>query len=141
MTNLQFRIETVEEYLEGRITAPQASGRLGLHRVTFWRLVKKYEANGRRGLDHGLKGKRSNHAKPESLKMLVCDWYERHYAPSGRSVRSFYRDVRLSLPEDLSYATVVSWIRPKVHSTIHTLREKETEPVIPGNVPEISPDT
>jgi transposase len=141
MTNLQIRIETVEEFLEGRITGVEASERLGLHRITFWRLVKKYERGGRRGLEHGLKGKRSNNAKSESLQMLVRDWYERHYEASGRSVRSFYRDVRLSLPQDVSYATVVSWIRPKAGPSIHTLRTKEAPAVFSGNVPAISPDT
>ncbi len=145
MTNIQFRIETVEEFLTDSITAQEATERLGLHRVTFWRLVKKYEASGRRGVEHGLKGKPSNNAKPESLRMLVLDWYERHYAPAGFSVRSFYRDVRLSLPQKLSYATVLSWVRPTPRpakrAAIHTFRGKESLHVFSGNVPEISPDT
>ncbi len=141
MTNIQFRIETIEDYLSDAITAQEASHRLSLHRVTFWRMVKKYEDKGRDGLAHGLKGRRSNNAKPDSLKMLVRDWYERHYAPSGRSVRSFYRAVKTSLPQNLSYATVLSWIRPTNRAPIHTFPRKESPPVFPGNVPEIFPDT
>lgn len=116
MNRTQFRIQTVEEFLADSVSAQEASRRLGLHRVTFWRLVKKYERDGRQGLEHGLKGRRSNNAKPESLRMLVRDWYRRHYAPAGWSVRSFYRAVRLSLPQNLSYATVMAWIRP--HASI-----------------------
>jgi hypothetical protein len=56
MSSIDIRIGIIRECLADRITAREASERLGLHRVTFWRLVKRYERFGRRGLEHGLKG-------------------------------------------------------------------------------------
>jgi hypothetical protein len=68
MTNMTLRIETVEDYLGGRITAAEAVRRLDLHRVSFWRMVKKYEHGGPRGLEHGLRGRPSNNAKKRNVE-------------------------------------------------------------------------
>jgi hypothetical protein len=65
MKDIPLRIATVEEYLENRITGMEAGRRLGLHRVSFWRIVKKYERGGTRGLEHGLRGRPSNNSKPK----------------------------------------------------------------------------
>ncbi|HEX5038055.1 MAG TPA: hypothetical protein VFX30_12930 [bacterium] len=111
MESLPSRIETIEHFLSGNLPAGEAARRLGLHRVSFWRLVKRYERRGSDILRHGLTGKRSNRAKPESFRQSVCEAYERHSASFGRSVYSFYRDMKDSLLRDVSYVTVLSWVR------------------------------
>ncbi|HSA59753.1 MAG TPA: hypothetical protein VLJ37_08725 [bacterium] len=63
MKDIPLRIATIEEYLGNRITGFEAGRRLGLHRVSFWRILKKYESAGPRGLEHGLRGRPSNNAK------------------------------------------------------------------------------
>ena len=110
MSFIDIRIEIIRECLADRITVREASERLGLHRVTFWRLVKRYERFGRRGLEHGLKGRPSNRALPESFKKEVRAAFERDYAPSGRSVLSFYLERKESLLRKVSYTAVLSWI-------------------------------
>jgi hypothetical protein len=133
MTSIQIRINAINEFLSKKITAEEASRRLDLHRVSFWRLVKKFERHGAKGVEHGLKGKRSNHAKPEAFKRAVRALYEKDYAPSGLSVHAFYQEVKDGLLRSVSYAAVLSWIFP--------FRENKTRNLVHGNVREISADT
>jgi hypothetical protein len=105
------RIETIEEFLSGRLPAGSAAQRLGLHRVSFWRLVQRYQSRGSDILRHGLAGRRSNRAKPEAFRQSVREAYDRHAATCRRSVRSFYREMKDSLLQDVSYVTVLSWVR------------------------------
>jgi len=133
MSSIQLRIETIEEFLSDKITALEASRRLDLHRVSFWRLVKKYEREGEKGVEHGLKGRPSNNAKPEAFKRAVRALYERDYAPAGRSVHAFYQDVKDGLLSRVSYATVLSWIFP--------IRENQARNIVHGNVHESPADT
>lgn len=105
------RIATIEEFLSGALPAREGARRLGMHRVSFWRLVKRYEQRGKEVLRHGLTGRRSNRAKPESLRHSVLEAYQQHSASLGRSVHSFYREMKGSLLRDVSYVTVLSWVR------------------------------
>lgn len=133
MTTIQLRIDAINEFLSKKITAEEASRRLDLHRVSFWRLVKKYERHGSKGVEHGLKGKRSNHAKPEAFKRAVRALYEKDYAPSGCSVHAFYQEVKDGLLQNVSYAAVLSWIFP--------FREIRPRNFVHGNVRKTSADT
>jgi hypothetical protein len=111
MESIPSRIAIIEDFLSGALPAGAAARSLGMHRVSFWRLVKRYELRGADILRHGLTGRRSNRAKPESFRRSVREAYESHSASFGRSVHSFYRVMKDSLLRDVSYVTVLSWVR------------------------------
>jgi transposase len=109
--DIQIRTEAIEDFLTGRVTVKEASRRLGLHRISFWRLVKKYQSRGSEGLVHGLRGKSSNNAKPLSLKIAVCRRHRRYALSGGRNLLAFYRRSKGTFGQDLSYAAVRLWVR------------------------------
>ena len=109
----KLRITTIEELIAGGLSAREATEKLGVHRTTLWRLVQKYREKGQEGLKHGLKGRRSNRAKPDAFKQEICDLYEREYRPKGISVHAFYHEIARTLPNYTCYATVLSWLRPE----------------------------
>ncbi|HEX5036933.1 MAG TPA: hypothetical protein VFX30_07215 [bacterium] len=111
MESLPSRIETIEDFLSGEVPAGLAAERLGLHRVSFWRLVKRYRNRGADILRHGLTGRRSNRALPENFRQSVCEAYRAHRESVGGSVRSFYRSRKDTLLQDVSYVTVLTWVR------------------------------
>lgn len=106
-----FRIETIEELLKGGMSVREACDKLQVHRSTLWRLCRKFQEKGPEGIEHGLKGKRSNHAKPDHFRNQVCELYFAEFAPKGHTVLSFYNSVARNLPDYASYSTVLSWIR------------------------------
>lgn len=107
----ELKITTIEELLAGGLTVREACERLQVHRTTLWRLCSRYKKDGAEGLQHGLKGRRSNRAKGETFRKEVCEIYERDYLPAGRSIYAFYQEVGPGLPEYVSYSTVLNWIR------------------------------
>lgn len=109
----ELRIMTVEELLDGKLTVREACERLQIHRTTLWRLCRKLEKEGPSGLSHRLRGRRSNRAKPETVRKEVCELYEREYRPAGRSVHAFYREVGPKLSEYISYSTMLGWLRDR----------------------------
>lgn len=104
-------IEVLQNYHEGVITSAEACKRLGIHRTTLWRLCRRLEKEGPAGLAHKLRGRRSNSAKPEAFRRQVCDLYAREYRPHGHSIHFFYRKAAPSLPDYVSYKTILSWLR------------------------------
>ena len=112
-----FRIETLEELLKGGLSIREACEKLDVHRSTLWRLTRKYQEKGADGLVHGLKGKRSNRAKKEEFKISVIELYEKDYRPKGLSVFAFYQSVARTLPDYVSYSTVLGWIRTPAGET------------------------
>lgn len=134
MNQTHLRIQMIEEFLADGISSKEASRSLGVHRVTFYRLVDRYRRMGRKGVErHGLRGKRSNHAKPESLKEAVIGLYRKASASGGVSVHSFYHAVKDSLPQKVSYAAVLEWT--------HAFLGKNSATVSSHNVVKISADT
>jgi len=106
-----FRIETIEELLKGGVSVREACEKLHVHRSTLWRLTRRYQEKGAQGIEHGLKGKRSNHAKSDTFRNQVCEMYFGEFQPKGHTVLSFYNTVARTLPDYASYSTVLSWIR------------------------------
>lgn len=106
-----FRIETIEELLKGGMSVREACDKLQVHRSTLWRLCRKFQEKGAQGIEHGLKGKRSNHAKPDAFRAQVCALYFNEYETKGHTVLSFYNSVARTLPDYASYSTVLTWIR------------------------------
>jgi len=128
------RIQMIEEFLADAITSNEASLSLGVHRVTFYRLVDRYRRMGAKGVErHGLCGKRSNNAKSESLKETVIGLYKKVSSSSGCSVYSFYNAVKDSLPQKVSYPTVLKWT--------HAFLGKSSVTVSSRNVVKIPADT
>jgi len=110
-------ITTIEELLNGGLTIQEACERLGIHRSTLWRHCRRFQEKGAEGLNHGLKGKRSNRAKPDEFRQQVCELYEREYRPQGHSVYYFYDRVARTLPDYVSYSTVLGWLRQSAPQT------------------------
>lgn len=107
----EFRIQTIEELLAGGLSVREACERLQVHRSTLWRLCSRYKKKGAGGLQHGLRGRRSNRSKNEAFRKEVCELYKREYLSAGRSIYAFYQEVGPKLPEYVSYSTVLNWVR------------------------------
>ena len=69
---------------------------------------------------NAVKGKRSNRAKKEEFKISVIELYEKDYRPKGLSVFAFYQSVARTLPDYVSYSTVLGWIRTPAGETPET---------------------
>lgn len=107
----ELRITTIEEILSGGLTVQEACERLGVHRSTLWRLLRRYREGGGEGLRHSLTGRRSNRSKPEALRRSLCELFARDYRPHGHSVYFFYGQIARELPEYVSYSTILNWVR------------------------------
>jgi transposase len=121
MTN-ELRITTLEELISGGLSIREACERLQVHRSTLWRICRRYQEQGAEGLVHKLRGRRSNRAKKEDFKKSVCELYLKDYKPQGRSVLSFYQDVARTLPDYVSYTTVLGWLREMDATNLEAVR-------------------
>ncbi len=101
----------MEMFLNGEITVQEACEQLGVHRITFWRWLRKSGLKAAKPRRHGLTGRRSNRAKSEAFRQQVCNLYEHSYKPHGHSPYSFYDAVARNLPDYVCYKTVLTWLR------------------------------
>ncbi|HSA59919.1 MAG TPA: helix-turn-helix domain-containing protein [bacterium] len=105
------KTQVIEEFLAGRLTRNEACLKLGVHRTTLWRLCRRFQEKGSEGLVHGLKGRRSNRAKPEAMRQELVARFATEGQPRGKSVFSFYDRVARGLPDYVSYSTLLGWLR------------------------------
>jgi hypothetical protein len=101
----------IEQYRAGKLDLEDVCERLGLHRTSVWRKLRKIEADGALGLAHQLRGRPSNARSKAELRRAVCELYKQEYDPFGFNVAHFYEEASKKLAEPVSYATVVNWLK------------------------------
>jgi hypothetical protein len=82
------RLHYVKNAEEGKISQVEAAKVLEISDRQFRRLVFKYRAVGETGVVHGLRGKRSNRRKAESLREKILKLYEKKYYGFGPTLLS-----------------------------------------------------
>jgi transposase len=101
----------IEQYRAGKMDLESVCERLGLHRSTVWRKLRRIEAEGAQGLAHQLRGRPSNARCDAELKEAVCKLYETEYAPYGFNVAHFFEQAHERFSSPVSYASVVGWLK------------------------------
>src|SRR5262245_31970909 len=101
----------IQRFLDGELSEAEACDRLGLHRATLWRKVKRVQSDGPGGLAHRLRGRAGNRGTDQQLRAAVCSLFETDYQPHGFRVAHFYEEASPRFPKPVSYATVVRWFR------------------------------
>lgn len=102
------RVKVLEKVVEGQMQHVEAAVKLSCSVRTVFRQVARYRRSGTSGLIHGLKGRRSNRAKPDMLRDEVVALYTSRY--SGMAVSAFTRDVVAGQGIELSRETVRKWL-------------------------------
>jgi hypothetical protein len=77
------RLEVMCLIREKRLPLAKGAGLLKLSVRQLRRIWRRYQSKGDVGLIHGLRGRRSNHAKKESFKRLVLERYAGRYPDFG----------------------------------------------------------
>ena len=77
------RLETLIDLVEGRITAAQAAGLIGVGERQVFRLLKAYRTRGAEGLVSRRRGRPSNRRYPEPDRESVLATIHEHYADFG----------------------------------------------------------
>ncbi|HSA60012.1 MAG TPA: helix-turn-helix domain-containing protein [bacterium] len=98
-------------FLSGALSTQEAAEKLQVPRSTLWRLQRRLNVRGPLALVHGLKGRRSNNAKPDALRRKVCELFARDYQPAGISVGTFYEYGVRGRLGPVCYTTVLRWLR------------------------------
>ena len=77
------RLKVLEQMAVELIGTDQGAARLGISRRQGQRLVAEYRRFGDQASMHGLRGRRSNRAKPPGLRVQALEWVALHYADYG----------------------------------------------------------
>src|SRR3954447_25675361 len=77
------RLEVMSRVKSGKLTLVAASELLGIGYRQSKRIWRRYQAQGDRGLVHGLRGKKSNRQGDKSLKKRVLARYVKAYRDYG----------------------------------------------------------
>ncbi len=102
------QVQVLRRVERGELTHKEAAGLLECSTRTVRRRLARYRERGADGLVHGLTGRRSNRAKPETLKEeIVALYQERH---PGVPISRFVRDVLSGRQIELSRETVRRWL-------------------------------
>lgn len=105
---MERRVTVLQEVLAERMSCDDAVALLGCSRRTVYRYLARFREKGPEGLIHGLKGKRSNRAKPDEVRDSVVALYNEQY--KGMAVNAFVRDVVAGKGVQLSRETVRKWL-------------------------------
>lgn len=101
----------ITQFLGGYVSEGEACDRLGIHRSTLYRKIKRFLESGPKGLIHRLRGKSSNHAADPILKKAICNLFDTKYKPYGFKVAHFYQEASHNFPEPVGYSTVIRWLK------------------------------
>lgn len=77
------RLKLITEVRERRLTVTAAAALLDLSDRQLYRILKRYQSEGERGLIHQLRGKASNRGYPAKLRQTVLALYWKHYRDYG----------------------------------------------------------
>jgi hypothetical protein len=105
----------ITQVLGGKLTLLEACERLGCARNTFWRKIKRYRQFGSVGLVHQSRGRPSNACLDAAIKQAVLEIWLKDFAPYGFGVRHFYRKAHHRFPKQISYWTVLKWLKDAGH--------------------------
>lgn len=105
---MEKRVAVLQEVLAERMSCDEAVALLGCSRRTVYRYLARFREKGPDGLVHGLKGRRSNRAKPQAVRDEVVALYSEQY--KGMAVNAFVRDVVAGKGVKLSRETVRKWL-------------------------------
>lgn len=101
----------IKQVLEGKLDKAEAWERLGVHRTTLERKMRRLAVGGPMGLAHGLRGRPSNRQGDPKIRQAVCQLFEKEYRPYGFRVAHFYQDAVHRFPAPVDYSTVVRWLK------------------------------
>src|SRR4030095_1288407 len=102
-------IAILEDYLQGRLSLEEVCSRLKIHRSTLWRKCRRFKREGHKGLEHGLKGRRSNRAVPIQTQETILKLWNERALPMRMSIYSFHRKL-LRSEFNVSYSTLLRWL-------------------------------
>lgn len=77
------RLGIIQQVIAGKLSGQTASRLMGVVDRQIRRLVKRYRAQGAKGLIHRLRGRASNRKHDEELKQKVLRLYEKRYSGFG----------------------------------------------------------
>lgn len=77
------RLKLITQIRERRLTVMAAAAMLDLSDRQLYRILKRYESEGERGLIHRLRGRSSNRGYPKELQKIVLDLYWKEYRDYG----------------------------------------------------------
>lgn len=77
------RIKALEQKLQEKLTVKEASEIIGISERQTYRLLRRYKAEGDKGVIHRLRGGRSNRGYPEQLREKVLSIYWKRYRDFG----------------------------------------------------------
>lgn len=82
------RLKVIQNTIDGRFTQAEAAQMLGISVRQVRRVCRKVEAEGNRGIIHGLKGRPSNHLLPQWYKDDALELVKLHYSDFGPTFAS-----------------------------------------------------
>jgi Glu-tRNA(Gln) amidotransferase subunit E-like FAD-binding protein len=89
--DLSHRIDLMEKYIEGKITAQKVADILGLKIRQVWNLIRNYKEVGKLSLIHNLTNKPSNHSIEKETKEKVLELIKQDkYKDFGPTLLSEY---------------------------------------------------
>ena len=103
----------ITQFLSGSMCLEEACRRLKIHRTTLWRKIRKIEKEGPSGLAHKLRGQKPHNAYEDWVKNLICEIFKTKYEPYGFSTSHFYQEAAGNFPKNVSYPTVLRWLKTK----------------------------
>ena len=82
------RIKALEQKLHEKLTVKEASEIIGISERQTYRILRRYKAEGDKGVKHKLRGGRSNRGYPEQLREKVLSIYWKRYRDFGPTLFS-----------------------------------------------------
>jgi hypothetical protein len=77
--DILFKVEILEQYLSGKITAAKTAKLLNVSKRHAWKIIKKYKEQGKISLLHGLSNKPSNHNISKEIKEKILELMKTKY--------------------------------------------------------------
>lgn len=102
------RSKVLAMVVEGKLSLKEGSVRLKVSYRQAKRLLRKYRAQGDKGLIHGLTGRRSNHGTDQELRSQVLALYKENYQGFGPTLASEEMAEREDI--DVKVETLRQWL-------------------------------
>lgn len=105
------RAAVLRQVREGTITARHGADQLGLTARHFRRIRRAWEREGDEALAHGLRGRRSNRAKPDELKAWALERArDPLYSDFAPTLLAEHLSARLEASEEVNASTLRLWM-------------------------------
>jgi transposase len=114
------RLEIIKQIEKKELRVDEGAGLMGISQRQTYRVLKKVREEGRKGIIHKLRGRKSNRGYPKELKKRVIGLYKAHYDDYGPTL--FTEQLVENHKISVNHETIRRWLREQAITT--SMRKK-----------------